>query len=163
MDGPFVFTVSTLFSINCCVNRQCIVKMNHLTHFSWNGRPEIIPQLEEWVSLSIYNYPWPKLAQPLIWVYTSQRMMGTFNWHMPMILFNNYWYQSKPTSLHDTGMGKSVHCWLSSGCVKWPESWVVTCKNCHDVLYKQGLDSLVSPRFVKCIFRKVGRNLFCEV
>ena len=29
------------------------------------------------------------------------RMLGTFNQHLPMILSNNYWDQSKPTSLHD--------------------------------------------------------------
>ena len=34
-----------------------------------------------------------------------ERMLGTFNQHMPMILSNNYWHQSKPTSLHDTAMG----------------------------------------------------------
>ncbi len=34
-----------------------------------------------------------------------ERMLGTFNQHLPMILSNNYLHQSKPTSLHDTGMG----------------------------------------------------------
>ncbi len=29
------------------------------------------------------------------------RMLGTFNQHLPMILSNNYWCQSKPTSLLD--------------------------------------------------------------
>ncbi len=33
------------------------------------------------------------------------RMFGTFNQHLPMILSNSYWCQSKPTSLPDTGMG----------------------------------------------------------
>ena len=35
----------------------------------------------------------------------SMLMLGTFNQHLLMILSNNCWYQSKPTSLHDTGMG----------------------------------------------------------
>ncbi len=35
----------------------------------------------------------------------AERMLGTFNQHLPMILSNNYWHQSRPTSLHDTGMG----------------------------------------------------------
>ncbi len=29
----------------------------------------------------------------------GQRMLGTFNQHLPVILSNNYWHQSKPTSL----------------------------------------------------------------
>ncbi len=33
------------------------------------------------------------------------RMLGTFNQHLPLILSNNYWCQSKPTSLPDTSMG----------------------------------------------------------
>ena len=37
--------------------------------------------------------------------YISSRMLGTFNQYLPMILSNNYWHQSKPTSLHDIGMG----------------------------------------------------------
>ncbi len=36
---------------------------------------------------------------------SQQRMLGTFNQHLPIILSNNYWHQSKPTSLPDTGMG----------------------------------------------------------
>ncbi len=32
----------------------------------------------------------------------SKRMLGTFNQHLPMILSNNYWCQSKPTSLLGT-------------------------------------------------------------
>ncbi len=32
-------------------------------------------------------------------------MLDTFNQHLPMIFSNNYWHQSKPTSLHDTSMG----------------------------------------------------------
>ena len=32
-------------------------------------------------------------------------MLGAFNQHLSMILSNNYWCQSKPTSLLDTGMG----------------------------------------------------------
>ncbi len=44
---------------------------------------------------------------------TKQRMLGTFNQHLPMFLSNNYWHQSKPTSLHD--------------CVKGLESTDMTC------------------------------------
>ncbi len=38
-------------------------------------------------------------------------MLGTFNQHLPMILFNNYWYWSKLTSLHDTDMGHTFQVW----------------------------------------------------
>ncbi len=34
----------------------------------------------------------------------TERMLGTFNQHLPMILSHNYWCQRKPTSLVDTGM-----------------------------------------------------------
>ncbi len=33
------------------------------------------------------------------------RMMGTFNQHLPMILSDNYWFQSKSTSLLKACMG----------------------------------------------------------
>ncbi len=35
---------------------------------------------------------------------SMQRMLGTFHQYVPMILSNNYWCQSKPRSLLDTGM-----------------------------------------------------------
>ncbi len=37
--------------------------------------------------------------------YTALRILGTFNQHLPTILSNNYWWQSKPTSFHETGIG----------------------------------------------------------
>ncbi len=40
----------------------------------------------------------------------SIRMLGTFNQHLPVVLPNNNWHQSKPTSIHNTGR---------SGWVKW--------------------------------------------
>ncbi len=41
----------------------------------------------------------------LILHYVTSTLLGTVNQHRPMILPNNYWHQSKPTSLHDIGMG----------------------------------------------------------
>ncbi len=36
------------------------------------------------------------------------RMLGTFNQHLLMILYINYWCLSKPTSLHDTVVNRYV-------------------------------------------------------
>ena len=36
------------------------------------------------------------------------RMLGNFNQHLPIILYNIYWWQSKPTSLLDTGCVKCL-------------------------------------------------------
>ena len=51
-----------------------------------------------------------------IWFFSLhalKRRLGTFNRHVPMILSNTYWHQSKPTS--------------TCSCVKWPESSVMSC------------------------------------
>ena len=39
-----------------------------------------------------------------------ERMLGTFNQHLPMIISHNYWCQRKPTSLPDTGMDGVPYC-----------------------------------------------------
>ncbi len=39
------------------------------------------------------------------WKTHMARMLGTFNQHLPMILFDNYYSQRKPTSLPNTDMG----------------------------------------------------------
>ncbi len=40
----------------------------------------------------------------IVLIFKVIRMLGTFNQHVPIILSNNYWCQSKPRSLLDTGM-----------------------------------------------------------
>ncbi len=62
-----------------------------------------MPWMQTYVHYWFNFYPpfaWEQQKEPL----HPQRMLGTFNQYVPMILSNNYWCQSNPRSLLDTGM-----------------------------------------------------------